>query len=336
MKISFVVPVYNVEKYLRQCVDSLLGQTVAAHEIILVDDGSKDSSGAICDEYAAKHSCVKSVHKRNAGLGMARNTGMEHVTGDYVIFIDSDDFCQNDFVEQMTRIHGQTQCDTCKTSFNKVDMQGQFLSAHGITAGVFEGEAVRTGVLPRIIGSAPEKKDSIPASACCTLYSMDIIRKNNLWFVSERELISEDIIFNIAYYNLAQKVVLSEYIGYNYRTNPYSLTTTYLPDRFERCLVMYQKEVELLTELGLYELCRYRLIRQFFIYVKECFKRLYSPGSGLKPSDIRREIRRMCQEPQLQQMIRQYPVHKMGIKQQMFVYMIQYRMVYALYFANKP
>lgn len=331
MKISVVVPVYNVEKYLDACVNSLLCQTLQPHEIILVDDGSKDSSGAICDGYAAQHAHIKVVHKQNAGLGMARNTGMEQVTGDFVMFLDSDDFLREDCLEQFANILKETGCDTCKGSFCRVDLQGNHLKDQPITPGVFEGSQVRQQMLPRLIGSAPGKKDSVPMSACCTLYSMDIIREHGIWFVSEREWISEDTIFNIEYYNAAQKVVLSDYIGYNYRTNPHSLTTSYRADRFEKCLVMYKKQKEILTGMGLYELCRFRLTRQFFNYLRMCFNQLSRECCKLPDREIRKLIKGICGDPQVQEMIRQFPVGELGIKQQVFVYMVKYRMVWPLY-----
>lgn len=93
--ISIIVPVYNVEKYLRHCLDSLLKQTYKNIEVIMIDDGSKDSSGQICDEYANKHENFCVIHKKNAGLGMARNTGLEYVHGEYITFLDSDDYLES-------------------------------------------------------------------------------------------------------------------------------------------------------------------------------------------------------------------------------------------------
>ncbi len=90
--VSVIVPVYNVEKYLRRCLDSLVSQTYEPLEIILVDDGSIDSCGGICDEYAQKYDCIKVIHKSNGGLSHARNTGLDAATGDFVTFVDSDDF----------------------------------------------------------------------------------------------------------------------------------------------------------------------------------------------------------------------------------------------------
>ena len=92
MFFSVIVPVYNVEKYLSECVDSILSQTFTNFELILVNDGSKDGSGAICDAYAQKDGRVKVIHKENGGQSSARNCGVEVATGKYAIFIDSDDF----------------------------------------------------------------------------------------------------------------------------------------------------------------------------------------------------------------------------------------------------
>lgn len=90
--ISVIVPVYQVEPWLCQCVESVLEQTFADFELILIDDGSPDSCGAICDEYAEKDSRVRVIHQENAGLGKARNVGMDQAVGKYLIFLDSDDY----------------------------------------------------------------------------------------------------------------------------------------------------------------------------------------------------------------------------------------------------
>lgn len=99
--ISIVVPVYNVEKYLNRCIDSIINQTYSNIEIILVNDGSKDNSGNICDSYAAKDERIKVIHKENGGLSDARNVGIENSTGEYMCFIDSDDFISDKMIEKM-------------------------------------------------------------------------------------------------------------------------------------------------------------------------------------------------------------------------------------------
>lgn len=92
MRFSIILPVYNVEKYLQECMDSILKQTFQNYEVILIDDGSKDGSPALCDELAEKHPCIKVIHKKNSGAADSRNVGLQEAVGDYVIFIDSDDY----------------------------------------------------------------------------------------------------------------------------------------------------------------------------------------------------------------------------------------------------
>ena len=98
-KISVIIPVYNTEKYLHRCIDSVLAQTYQDFELLLIDDGSKDSSGNICDEYAEKDSRVKVFHKENGGVSSARNVGLDHAQGDWVTFVDSDDYIEENFLK---------------------------------------------------------------------------------------------------------------------------------------------------------------------------------------------------------------------------------------------
>ena len=113
MKVSFIIPVYNVEQYLEQCVDSVLNQTYRNIEVILVDDGSPDECPAICDAYALKDNRVKVVHKLNGGASTARNAGLDEATGEYVIFIDGDDFwVNNDDLDKLVELIRKYQnCD---------------------------------------------------------------------------------------------------------------------------------------------------------------------------------------------------------------------------------
>lgn len=110
-KISVIIPVYNVEKYLEECIDSVLKQTYRDFEIILVDDGSTDSSGDICDRYALKDERIRVIHKENAGLSSARNVGFDMASGEYVYFLDSDDYIANNMLKKAIETIDAEKCD---------------------------------------------------------------------------------------------------------------------------------------------------------------------------------------------------------------------------------
>ena len=102
-KISIVIPVYKVEKYIGVCIESVQNQTLKDIELILVDDGSPDKSGEICDQYASKDDRIKVIHKKNGGVGQARNDGLDLATGEWIIFCDSDDWLETNALEELVK-----------------------------------------------------------------------------------------------------------------------------------------------------------------------------------------------------------------------------------------
>ena len=122
--ISVLVPVYNVEKYLRRCIDSILAQTYTDYEVVLVDDGSTDQSGALCDAYAAEHDCIRVIHQENAGLAQVRNVSIAAARGEYITFVDSDDTIEPSCLEVLMRDLQQTGADVSICSWSEVSDAG--------------------------------------------------------------------------------------------------------------------------------------------------------------------------------------------------------------------
>lgn len=122
--ISILVPVYNVEKYLRCCLDSILGQTYTDYEVILVNDGSTDQSGAICDAYAAEHDCIRVIHQKNAGVAQTRNVLVAAAQGEYITFVDSDDSIEPTYLEVLLRDLQETGADVSICSWSEVSDAG--------------------------------------------------------------------------------------------------------------------------------------------------------------------------------------------------------------------
>lgn len=328
--VSVIVPVYNVEKYLRKCLDSLLEQTYKNIEVVMVDDGSKDSSGKICDEYAKRFENFYVVHKENAGLGMARNTGFEHINGQYVTFLDSDDYLENDCVEILYNTLLKQRVDMCKGGFKRVIDSGEVISKRGYKNELFKGDCAKKELLPRMIGSSPSQHDSVEMCVCGAIYKVSLIKKYNLQFPSERELISEDLVFNIDYMQYADGACTIEEMGYNYRVNLKSLSTSYRPDRFEASKHFYLEMKKKLKELSYGNETMLRLDRMFFVYLRMCIgqeKKAQSKNAIMKIN----VIRNICEDSVLNNVIKQYPMNELRIKQRIFLNLVLHKHATLLY-----
>lgn len=330
--ISIIVPVYNVEKYLNQCVDSLLAQTYKDFEIILVDDGSTDSSGVVCDNYEKNNPNIRVIHKENQGLGLARNTGLQHASGEYVTFIDSDDYANEHLLEDLYKGIIEEDVDVCIGGFKKITDSGNVLYEEKYDVQYFNQNKRTNDAFIRMLGSSPNKHDSIRMSVWNVLYKLSIIKANNILFPSERELISEDIIFDFYYYQYVRKCKLLNNSNYYYRTNPESLTMSYKKDRFAKTLILYNHLVKLMEEDNYPEEAFLRFKKLMFIYIKVCIKQENSKTSNLSFFQSISNIKRICSNHDLYQMIKSYPVNKLGLKQEIFVMCIKYKLTFILYF----
>lgn len=331
VEISIIVPIYNVEKYLVKCLDSIESQVFRNFEVILVNDGSTDNSPNICDEYCEKYDHFQVIHKKNEGLGFARNTGIEKAIGEYVVFIDSDDYVDDNFLSELYNKIKDTNSDTCLGGFKRVDNYGNVKYKERYEEKVYSGRDVYSKLFPKMLGSSPEKSDSIRMSVWNAIYSIDIIKKNNIRFPSEREFISEDIVFDINYYKFSQRVVLINSLAYNYRINSESLTLKYNKSRFEKYKYLCSELAKKLTEFGFDDEAKIRLYRMYFVNVRTCI--LQEINSVLHPSykEALKNISDICSDEHLRLIMKIYPVNKLGLKQKIFLNLIEKRMCRLLY-----
>lgn len=224
-KISVIVPVYNVEKYLSRCIDSLIRQSYSNIEILLVDDGSKDESLSICKEYEAKDSRIHVFHKENEGLGLTRNYGVEQATGEYITFVDSDDYLTLDAIDSMVKKAVETDADVVIAShYYKNKKQEIELSER-----LYCGTEIKEILMVHMMGNNGNQLDALSYTAWGKLYKKEIFTKNRLLFPSERKLIWEDLAFSVEAYPLCEKVYILHKPVYYYCFNEGSLTHTYKP-----------------------------------------------------------------------------------------------------------
>jgi len=207
-KISVIVPIYNVENYLNNCIDSIINQTYSNLEIILVDDESTDNSGKIADEYIKKDNRIKVIHKKNGGLSDTRNAGIEIATGDYLMFIDSDDFFPINACEVLVNKIEEKQADYVIGNYINTQENGKLWEKP-----IFNTEKYKEFEL-----SIKDYKDSfyiMNSSACNKIFKASFIKELNLKF--EVGLPAEDAIFTTYCFIKANKVVYIPEIIYCYR-----------------------------------------------------------------------------------------------------------------------
>ena len=241
IKVSVIVPCYNVEKYLDRCMDALLNQTLKEIEIILVDDGSPDNCPKMCDGYARQDTRIKVIHQPNSGLGYARNAGLEIATGDYVAFCDSDDFVESEMYEVLYGEAVLSGADVVFSNFYTETRKGTWKVNREVNERrVWIGKEIEEFMLDMVASAPCEKQErKYQMSVWHSIYRRSIIEENSLRFYSEREVLSEDFPFQMDFFMRSQKVVFLPLAFYHYCSNENSLTHSFNPNKFERIQTLY-------------------------------------------------------------------------------------------------
>lgn len=243
-KISIIIPVYNVEAYLSRCVHSVRHQTLADIEIVLVDDGSPDNCPALCDNYAQEDNRIKVIHKKNEGLGLARNTGIDAASSDYVMFLDSDDYLELDACEKLFShaISCNESADMIMGGYN-IYRNEKFdcVWVDTDTKVVLQGEQCKEAML-FMLGCNPEVNfpvRRINGAAWHSLYKLSTLRDNDLYFFSERQYISEDIHFHMRLMPMCRKIIVVPDVVYNYCMRfSNTLTSKVRKDKWQKEIVL--------------------------------------------------------------------------------------------------
>lgn len=224
MKVSVIIPVYNVEKYLRRCLDSVVNQTYKDIEVILVNDGSPDNSKEICEEYVAKYSNIQLINQKNAGLGAARNTGLQYITGNAVTFVDSDDWLELDAIEYYVASMKKSDADIVVTQMIR---KKEYFSNEGTN-----GTTIKEEVLSQEQFAKKYFKidgNNIEYYACAKLYKREIAREVKY----PVGLFAEDVPAAFGYIIRSQKIFYSTKVTYNYFFNDNSLTAKFTDKDFD-------------------------------------------------------------------------------------------------------
>ncbi|MBO5178254.1 MAG: glycosyltransferase [Lachnospiraceae bacterium] len=232
-KLSIVIPIYNTEKYLRECLDSVVSQTLRDIEIILVDDGSTDGSVDICREYAATDSRIHVITQENAGAAAARRTGANAATGEYIGFVDSDDFIEPDMYETLLSYMGDYDLVTSAAGY----ADGRVWKDH-LPAGTYRSQSEMQDIIDNMIVIGNSFKRGISSSMVCKLFRTGLVRKvfNE---VDTRIYCSEDVEFICRYVLQCKAVCITHICKYHYRDRTGSLVHSVHPDYLENLNYLY-------------------------------------------------------------------------------------------------
>ncbi|WP_281509537.1 glycosyltransferase family 2 protein [Muribaculum intestinale] len=335
-KVSIVIPVYNVERYIDRCIQSVLNQTLQNFEIILVDDGSPDNCPEICDKYANSDSRIKVVHKANAGLGMACNSGIENATGEYIAFLDSDDWIDPEMYLTMCSIADSQNADIVFTGLRRINEKGEsYIMSQSNQKKIHQNSSEIQSLALDMIASKPDIKIErrIAMSAKVVLYRTDLIQKYNIRFVSERQFMSEDLIFNLDYLRHSSLAIELPMTFYNYFVNESSLTNNIRKDRFDKYIILRE---ELINRYFPAELLWRERINRFFIgYVRQAIGAIFK-SNKLTEFEKYHWVKDICHNPIWKQLRKEYPVTKMPIAHRVIFslicreYILLLRMIFSL------
>jgi len=337
--ISVIIPVYKVEEYIRKCVDSVINQTLKDIEIILVDDGSPDNCPVICDEYEKTDSRIKVIHKKNGGLSDARNTGMRAAEGEYILFVDSDDWVEDNTCEILLDEVKKDNAEFVITAYYIETANGTSVKhIFNDSKIVFTDENIKEKLFRRILCLTkeelrhPEQIDSL-SSVCSKLYKRAVVSENGIEFIDRKKIFSEAIDFNFRYTNMVNTAVYLDIPLYHYlRTNTTSGTTTYRKDFFKQWKNWIEYVKQFIEKNGYHDLLDEAL------YNRICFAVISCGGYASRADSFKQayiETNTLLKDPILIEAFKHLNFAYFPLKWKLFFGLAKYRLAFGFLMLTK-
>ncbi len=334
-KVSIIVPVYNTEKYLKRCLDSIINQTLKDIEIIIVDDGSKEECAKLCDEYAKRDTRITVIHKQNGGLGFARNSGIESAAGEYVGFVDSDDYIQPTMYEDLYTKAVKYDADLalsgiCFVGGNMFSESGEDVKKTYFEQDTCFSDEDMKKLLLGVVGALPSEPDDsrYGVSVCKNIFKTSVICEREIEFLSERKILSEDTLFMVDYIKCAKRAVGVPGAYYCYCRNEDSLSKSYKKERFEKSIVFLdelEKRIADTVKKEEYKIYLDRLTQGFGRVL--CSQEIVNAKvKRIKFSDLRKRLKEICTHEKIQGVLKSYPWYRLPKKQAAFAFTMKYKL----------
>ncbi|MEH7129316.1 glycosyltransferase family 2 protein [Neobacillus drentensis] len=321
-KISVVIPVYNVENYLHRCVDSVLNQSFQDFEIILIDDGSKDKSGKICDEYAQIDKRIRVIHKENARVSAARNDGIKSAKGKYISFIDSDDWIDPGMYQEMVNKAEELDLDFIMCDYKKRENNYEFKRTQPIRGGYYSKEDIKNELFQCLI--MLEDVEYPPTNSnCVCLFNLLFLITNNLSYDEDIHYDEDTIFGSKVLYHTTKFYYLKNHYYYNYFYNQNSTTNTYSEKRWNSFLKINERLINFFGNSIEFDFSRQIKINMLYLTLSALGQIKYSKNDWKERSNMIEEI---MEHPQVKGIFKDFKFPDVSWKMKVIILLIKYRM----------
>ena len=334
-KVSVIIPIYNTGKYLPECVESVRNQTLKEIEIILVDDESPDNAPQLCDEYAKQDERIKVVHKKNGGLGYARNSGLDVATGEFVSFIDSDDFIAPDMMQTLYDVARHYDADEVRSGTIFYNKGKKAIRRDVEQTTVYKGKDEVKSFVFDLLAPLPEEVRDVKymMSVCLSLHSRKVIEDNKVRFTSERQTLSEDLIFDLDLLPKMNCIVCIPDCFYHYRMNPASLTHTFSMEKYKKNHLFFQAVMNSLDYAYYEEDYRIHYMRLQFLYLRNSVSNILHTEDSFCVKY--RNIQHVLHDNLWDNMLKAYPYNRMDFKHRMYFIALKNRLILPIIIAHR-
>lgn len=318
--ISVIVPVYNVEKYLNKCIDSILNQTFKQVEIILVDDGSTDNSPIICDEYCSRYENIKVIHKENNRVSAARNEGIKIAIGKYIALVDSDDWIEPNMLEEMYNKAEEFQTDITMCDLKKVGIESEYTVSQPIREGYYDRSMIEAELFPCLVMF--ENIEFPPTiSNCVCLFRREFLIENNLFYDEDIYFCEDSIFGSKAMYNANGFYYMKNNYFYNYFYNINSTTSTCNMKKWDSYLIINQRLKEYFKD-SKFDFSRQIKINMLYFTLNFLGE---IKNTGLVLEEKRKKCHEIFNDEHVKQIFNNFKLPNVNYKLKLILLLIKYR-----------
>lgn len=317
--LSIILPIYNVKNYLERCYESIILQNYDDFEILLVDDGSNDGSSDLCDLLSMKDSRVKVIHKENGGLSAARNEGLKYAQGEYIYWIDSDDWIVKNSLKIIVEKLKKNNPDILKFNYYR-HINGCLEKHNSLKSGYYE----KPSIVDNLLKSAVIDVSAFGFTAWSHIYKTSFLRENKLEFVSERIIGSEDFLFNFQAYMCANKIEVLDEPLYYYDLREGSLSQSYKSGLDKKFTVLYTTLLEWIHEHNYTRVEKYASL-MYVWRIFGCFSLEYKETSIHNLVEGRDNVKRMISTNEFRKAIKDAIKCNCGFKKNIFLLLMYFK-----------